>query len=1003
MSSPLVWNPFTNNFDYVGTGGSGGGGVQTLSDNPDTTINPDGSGNIQLVGYVPQQGDAEFSTVVAGSSIAEINPMSTARWIVDPLGFNGTHTDITTAISSATNGDTIDIFAGSYTITNLALKNGVNLNGLSNCYGGGQVVITGKFIDNGVTCNCKLDNLVFETNGDHFISLSGSASSLVNKNCYYGASNANGMLIGAGCTITSVDCTGDLSGLGVGFYSGAGAAIFESCNFTNSGGSTASSATSGTNIFYNCIMQSPIINSGAGSVLMRNTTIDTSAINSTAISIVGSGTSTITESNVLSGTATALVVGAGTTVNAILSNFKTSNSNAISGSGTLNQGGLVFSGASSYINVTTINNLILSGNEIGELSYFANGGSAGNAYPNPQYLLCDGSTYSQATYPALFNRLGLLNNGGTFWTQNQFGTSSVNAVTFGNGIFVAGANNGAIYTSTNAVTWTSRTSGTTSSFSSLTYGGMYVFANNTSPTYLATSTDAITWVQRAIPVYSPISSLSYGNGLYVGTSSVGAVITSTDAITWSTRQPFIGPAAVSAQGYKSYIFANSLYLICGSANIISTSTDNINFIGRNAASTTINLNGIFYANGAYIASGGAGQLYSSTDAVTWTGRTTGTGSTIYGLTYSSVGGYVFCTGAGGISTSTDGTTWAAQTSGSTSNLYAATYGLTYVVAGAGGAILTSVAGTVWAAQTSGTTSSIYTVTYLNSLYLYAGATGVLGTSTNAVTWTARTSAVTLSVFSIAYGNGAYVTVGASGQVQSSTDGVTWTVRISGTTSTLTGVLYSTAFFAGGSNTIVTSTDGTTWSPYTTLYPAQSSAYGNSVYMIAGVGGNLWTATDAKNWVSQTSSAGTSISALTYGTQFVYGTINGGIATSTNGVAWAAQSSTVTTNITSITYSSGVYLATIGTTTNLTITSDNAIVWDQVATASTYTALVSSAAGNGLMVIVGQIAGTTGGIQYSPSTYTYNSSTQFQVPTDAQAAITTQSTINFQRSLYIKAL
>ena len=45
----------------------------------------------------------------------------------------------------------------------------------------------------------------------------------------------------------------------------------------------------------------------------------------------------------------------------------------------------------------------------------------------------------------------------------------------------------------------------------------------------------------------------------------------------------------------------------------------------------------------------------------------------------------------------------------------------------------------------------------------------------------------------------------------------------------------------------------------------------------------------------------------------------------------------------------------------------------------------------------------GVLEISSTTYSYNSATQFQVPTDAQLGITTETLNNFKRSLYIKAL
>ena len=81
--------------------GGFGGFIKTLSDDVNTPVSPTGTGNIQLVGHVVEQGSTKFSTVVSGANLINLNPMSSFRWIVDKLGFNGTHTTITSAMASA--------------------------------------------------------------------------------------------------------------------------------------------------------------------------------------------------------------------------------------------------------------------------------------------------------------------------------------------------------------------------------------------------------------------------------------------------------------------------------------------------------------------------------------------------------------------------------------------------------------------------------------------------------------------------------------------------------------------------------------------------------------------------------------------------------------------------------------------------------------------------------------------------------------------------------------
>src|SRR6185295_6630412 len=187
------------------------------------------------------------------------------------------------------------------------------------------------------------------------------------------------------------------------------------------------------------------------------------------------------------------------------------------------------------------------GSPIGEVAYFSNANGA--AYLANRWLICNGATLSQATYPALFARLGLINNGGTIWTSRTSGTTTtINALTFGsvfvffgNSLYVYAGGGGALATSVDAITWTARTSGTSSAISSITYGGAYVYVSTAG--LIASSTDAITWTARNSPTVSNLTAIAFGNSKYVAVGQSGTIVTSTDGTTWNTKTPSIGSNA----------------------------------------------------------------------------------------------------------------------------------------------------------------------------------------------------------------------------------------------------------------------------------------------------------------------------------------------------------------------------------------------------------------------------------------------------------------------------
>jgi hypothetical protein len=333
----------------------GGAALETLSDDVGTSITPSAN-NIQLVGHVVEQGATKFSTVVAGTHIANINPMSIARWIVDPLGFNGTHTTIAAAITSASSGDTIYIMDGTYT-ENPTLKNQVNLVSLS--YGQNNVVASNVTIIGKITSAVGgnlIQGINLQTNNDFcVVSTVGTVYLL---NCGISATNNTPFSIttNAAANITLRDCSGDLETTGIALVSMSNGSLnLYNTYFSNVGISTTSTTCSAGSInLFDSIINMPLTTSSTGIVTAYRSTINNATGNAICLTTAGSGISTIENCTLLSGTASAISVGTGTTVNAYGDTINSSNTNAITGLGTLNEADLVFTGSSSLINTSTI-------------------------------------------------------------------------------------------------------------------------------------------------------------------------------------------------------------------------------------------------------------------------------------------------------------------------------------------------------------------------------------------------------------------------------------------------------------------------------------------------------------------------------------------------------------------------------------------------------------------------------------------------------------------------
>lgn len=104
------------------------------------------------------------------------------------------------------------------------------------------------------------------------------------------------------------------------------------------------------------------------------------------------------------------------------------------------------------------------------------------------------------------------------FANTQGGTSRINDVAYGAGLYVAVGDNGTIITSPDLVTWTARTNptGTTSNhMTSVAYGGGYFVAigTNGSNVSVASSPDGITWTVRPLP-FSTVSADGARNIIY---------------------------------------------------------------------------------------------------------------------------------------------------------------------------------------------------------------------------------------------------------------------------------------------------------------------------------------------------------------------------------------------------------------------------------------------------------------------------------------------------------
>lgn len=264
--------------------------------------------------------------------INSTNNYADSRIIVGPVGQAGYQT-IASAITASSSGSVIFILPGTYT-ENLTLKDNVNFVAFtaSGEYGYRDVTIVGKIIDNGVAVSCALNNIALQTNSDYCLSLT-AASAVQLVDCDINATNNAALNItNANGNIYLYQCTGNVNTTGISLWSMTNGFMWiHESQLTNSGNSVTYPTFSGGRItMYGSQVAFPIGCTSTANYMLQNCILDTSASNTTSIKLAGSGTSTVSFCTVSSGSASAIIVGTGTTLAGGYLELNSGNANQIS-------------------------------------------------------------------------------------------------------------------------------------------------------------------------------------------------------------------------------------------------------------------------------------------------------------------------------------------------------------------------------------------------------------------------------------------------------------------------------------------------------------------------------------------------------------------------------------------------------------------------------------------------------------------------------------------------
>lgn len=297
-------------------------------------VNPSGVLNPQL----PTQEIAPHTLGVCS--------INTAKWIVDPTAGVGTHTKISDALTAASSGETIFVRPGTYSDA-LTLKAGVNLSAFPCDAYTPNVIISGN-----VTASyngfASCSGINFKAASGVSIACSGASSSLLELvDCTVTAANGTGITVNDATFVVYLEhCVIGATAGNACFTVTSG--FLTSRRSTFSSGDSTANTVAGTLNTYQSDYSISIATSGTGTINAFQSTFNNSA-NTTPLTTAGTGISITSNCYFNAGTATALSIGAGTTLFVMGSTVTSSNANAIGGAGTLKYGNVVFGGTSSTI------------------------------------------------------------------------------------------------------------------------------------------------------------------------------------------------------------------------------------------------------------------------------------------------------------------------------------------------------------------------------------------------------------------------------------------------------------------------------------------------------------------------------------------------------------------------------------------------------------------------------------------------------------------------------
>lgn len=198
--------------------------------------------------------------------------------------------------------------------------------------------------------------------------------------------------------------------------------------------------------------------------------------------------------------------------------------------------------------------------------------------------------------------------GGGKWREQDPGVRPPvwNVALFGNDRFLLAGTDGVVTTSPRGDVWTPGSVGSPIRVAGGTFAeGRFFLVGRDGE--LARSADGQAWTSSRLS--HSFDGFAMGNGIFVAVGGDG-IFSSPDGLTWT-------PRVTDSPRLLGVAFENGTFVATGEQGALLTSSDGIDWTVRNSPTADV-LNQVAFGNGAWVAVGGGGAAVTSTDLANWT-------------------------------------------------------------------------------------------------------------------------------------------------------------------------------------------------------------------------------------------------------------------------------------------------------------------------------------------------------------------------------------------------